>query len=334
MDRPQRHLVYQQSILKLSLTNMIYTLIAPAKINLYLEIVGDRADGFHELVMILQSITLADRLTIEPSHSTQHQIICDHEQLRDPYSNLVYKAANLMAQEFPEAFGKHGGIRVHLEKNIPIAAGLAGGSTDAAATLTGINLLWNLGLTQPELQTFAAMLGSDIPFCVSGGTAIATGRGEKLDFISQPPPLWVVLAKHENLAISTPWAYKTYRQQFSETYLSDPEDVQARATHVHSGPLVDAIAQGDTTKLAQNLHNDLEKVVLPAHPQVQALRDAFAETDAIATMMSGSGPTVFALCETELHAQQIKQQTAAKMRDPHLGFWLTRLTGDGIHLAT
>ncbi|MEM8638301.1 MAG: 4-(cytidine 5'-diphospho)-2-C-methyl-D-erythritol kinase [Cyanobacteria bacterium P01_G01_bin.54] len=309
------------------------TLIAPAKINLYLEIVGDRPDGFHELVMILQNIALNDRLTLDFSDSPQHQVICDHAQLRDPAENLVYKAATLMAQTFPTAFGKYGGVLIRLEKNIPIAAGLAGGSTDAAATLVGINLLWHLGLTQPELEALAAQLGSDIPFCVAGGTAIATGRGEKLDVITSPPSLWVVLAKHDQLAVSTPWAYKTYRQQFSETYLDDPEQVPARAARLHSGPLVSAIAQGDSQQLAEHLYNDLEKVVLPAHPQVQKLRDAFAQAGAIATMMSGSGPTVFALCESEFQAQDLKRTVAAQMHDPELGFWITHLSSQGVHLA-
>ncbi|MGB0561478.1 MAG: 4-(cytidine 5'-diphospho)-2-C-methyl-D-erythritol kinase [Spirulinaceae cyanobacterium] len=309
------------------------TLIAPAKINLYLEIVGDRPDGFHELVMILQSIALGDRLTFDFSDSPQHQLICNHEQLRDPADNLVYKTATLMSQAFPTAFGKYGGLSIRLEKNIPIAAGLAGGSADAAATLVGINLLWHLGLTQPDLEALAAQLGSDIPFCVAGGTAIATGRGEKLDLITSPPPLWVVLAKHDQLAVSTPWAYQTYRQQFGATYVNDPSQVPDRAARLHAGPLVSAIAQGDATQLAEHLYNDLEKVVLPAHPPVQKLRDAFARSGAIATMMSGSGPTVFALCESELQAQDIKRTVAAEMHDPELGFWITHLTSQGIHLA-
>ncbi|NEO85875.1 MAG: 4-(cytidine 5'-diphospho)-2-C-methyl-D-erythritol kinase [Spirulina sp. SIO3F2] len=310
------------------------TLIAPAKINLYLEIVGDRPDGFHELVMILQSIALSDRLTFDFSDSASHQLVCDHAELGDdPTQNLVYKAATLMAKVFPTAFSKYGGVTVHLEKNIPIAAGLAGGSADAAATLVGINLLWHLGLTQPELEELAAQLGSDIPFCVAGGTAIATGRGEKLDFIKNPPSLWVVLAKHRKLAVSTPWAYKTYRQQFGETYLNDPAQVRSRAARLHSGPLVNAITKGDRAELAAHLYNDLEKVVLPAHAQVQQLRDAFGTSGAIATMMSGSGPTVFGLCESELQAQEVKRVVAAQMHDPNLGFWITRLTSQGIHLA-
>lgn len=310
------------------------TLIAPAKINLYLEIVGDRPDGFHELVMILQSIDLSDRLTLDFNGSQTHQVHCEKEELSDPTQNLVYKAASLMAKEFPQAFAQYGGVSVQLEKNIPIAAGLAGGSADAAATLVGINLLWNLGLTQPELEVLAAQLGSDIPFCVAGGTAIATGRGEKLATIKSPPSLWVVLAKHHNIAISTPWAYKTYRQQFSETYLDDPQQVPSRAANVHSGQLVSAIDSGNLTDLAQHLHNDLEKVVLPAQPPVQQLRTAFTEAGAIATMMSGSGPTVFALCESESQAQEIKRATAANLSDPNLDFWITRLTAQGIHTAT
>ncbi|MGH2415625.1 MAG: 4-(cytidine 5'-diphospho)-2-C-methyl-D-erythritol kinase, partial [Microcystaceae cyanobacterium] len=186
-----------------------YSLIAPAKINLYLEIIGDRPDGYHELVMILQSINLADRLTLQPNGTEQIRLYCHHPQVPLNSSNLAYRAAQLMKEEFPKIFSNYGGVDIIIDKRIPVAAGLAGGSTNAAAVLVGIDLIWELGLTHPELQILAAKLGSDIPFCVSGGTAIATGRGEQLDFINDLDNLWIVLAKHQSLAISTAWAYQT-----------------------------------------------------------------------------------------------------------------------------
>ncbi|MGK7927378.1 MAG: 4-(cytidine 5'-diphospho)-2-C-methyl-D-erythritol kinase [Spirulina sp.] len=309
-----------------------YTLIAPAKINLYLEIVGDRADGFHELVMILQSIDLADRIRITPNKMSAFRVRCDREELADEQQNLAYKAARLMGQAFPEAFANWGGADIFLEKHIPIAAGLAGGSTDAAAVLVGLDLMWDLGLTKPELQDLGARLGSDVPFCLLGGTAIATGRGEILDPIDSPQGLWAILAKPENLAVSTPWAYQTYRQQFGHTYLQDTTERESRARALHSSPLMDAIAHHDSIKIAQNLYNDLEKVVLPEHPQIQKLKQAFQNASVLGTMMSGSGPTVFALCPSRPEAERVKTRVQAEMDDPAIGFWITQLSGNGISI--
>jgi 4-diphosphocytidyl-2-C-methyl-D-erythritol kinase len=311
-----------------------YSLIAPAKINLYLEIIGDRPDGFHELVMILQSIELSDRLQIKANDTQKISLHCNHPEVPVDQTNLVYRAALLMCDKFPDTYANYGGVDITIEKNIPVAAGLAGGSTNAAAVLVGINMMWELGLTQPELQELAAKLGSDVPFCISGGTAIATGRGEKLDFINDLDGLWVVLAKYNNLSVSTPWAYKTYRQKFSSNYISDKEGIKSRTAKVHSGPLVNAIIHKERPKIAQLLHNDLEKVVLPEFPQVAQLRSAFAEAPILGTMMSGSGPTVFALCESEQQAYQVKQQVQETINDPQLGLWVTKLATNGIHIGS
>jgi 4-diphosphocytidyl-2-C-methyl-D-erythritol kinase len=310
-----------------------YTLIAPAKINLYLEIIGDRSDGFHELVMILQSIELADKIHIKPSNTENILLHCNHPQVPTDQSNLAYRAAKLICDTFPEVYANYGGVELTIEKNIPVAAGLAGGSTNAAAVLVGLNLMWQLGLTQPELQDLAAQLGSDIPFCLCGGTAIATGRGEKLDSIKNINNLWVVLAKYNNLSVSTPWAYQTYRQHYSKSYLCDPEEIKSRRAEVHSSPLFKAIIQQNGSEIGKLLYNDLEKVVLPNYPQVEQLRSSFAELGVLGTMMSGSGPTVFALCESEQQAQQVKQQVRAKITDPELNFWVTKLSSGGIQLA-
>ena len=194
-----------------------YTLIAPAKINLYLEIIGDRPDGYHELVMVLQSIDLADRLELHPNGTDEVRLQCHHPEVPLNQSNLAYKAAQLMRQEFPKVASNYGGVDITIDKRIPVAAGLAGGSADAAAVLVGLDLMWDLGLTQPELQTLAAKLGSDVPFCLSGGTAIATGRGEQLDPLKDLDNLWIVLAKYQNLTVSTAWAYQAYRNQFGDS---------------------------------------------------------------------------------------------------------------------
>lgn len=310
-----------------------YSLIAPAKINLYLEIIGDRPDGYHELAMILQSIDLADRIDLRPNGTDQIRVHCDDPEVPTDSSNLAYKAAALMAEQFAEVYQKFGGVDISIEKRIPMGAGLAGGSADAAAVLVGIDLMWKLGLTVIELQELAARLGSDIPFCVSGGTAIATGRGEQLAALPSVDFLYAVLAKHRSLGISTPWAYKTYRQQFSSSYVTDRDSLLERRQRVHSGEIVAAIGQRDGRKIGQCLHNDLEKVVLPAHPQVEQLRQTLSQFETLGVMMSGSGSTVFALVESQAQAEQVQQQLKVALPDPDLGIWTTRLSAHGIQLA-
>jgi len=309
-----------------------YSLIAPAKINLYLEIIGDRPDGFHELVMIMQSVSLADRIELQASDTQKIQISCDHPQVPTDKTNLAYRAAQLMGDTFPQMYANYGGVKITIEKNIPVAAGLAGGSGNAAAVLVGINLLWKLGLTQPELQDLAGELGSDIPFCVSGGTAIATGRGEQLDDLQPLSNMWVVLAKYDQISVSTPWAYQTYRQQYRDTYVSDTPGVKSRTEKVSSGALVKAIAHHHHVEIGKSIHNDLEKIVFPAYPLVAELKAAFAAQDVLGTMMSGSGPTVFALCESEAQAIAVQQQVRTQIPDPQLKFWVTKFTKKGIQV--
>jgi 4-diphosphocytidyl-2-C-methyl-D-erythritol kinase len=309
-----------------------YSLIAPAKINLYLEIIGDRPDGFHELVMIMQSVSLADRIDLQSSDTQKIQVACDHPQVPTDKTNLAYRAAQLMGDTFPQMYANYGGVKIRIEKNIPVAAGLAGGSGNAAAVLVGINLLWKLGLTQPELQDLAAELGSDIPFCVSGGTAIATGRGEQVDDLQPLDNMWVVLAKYDQISVSTPWAYQTYRQQYRDTYVSDAPGVKSRTAKVSSGPLVKAIAHHHNSEIGKLIHNDLEKIVFPGYPLVAELKAAFAAQDVLGTMMSGSGPTVFALCESETQAIAVQQQVRTQIPDPQLKFWVTKLAKTGIQV--
>jgi 4-diphosphocytidyl-2-C-methyl-D-erythritol kinase len=310
-----------------------YSLIAPAKINLYLEIIGDRPDGYHELVMVLQSIALADEVHIRSIGSDVIRVHCDDSTVPQDEANLAYQAAALMQQQFPDAQAKWGGVEIDIEKHIPIGAGLAGGSADAAAVLVGINLLWQLGLTQLELQDLAAQLGSDIPFCVTGGTALATGRGELLDALPSLPQGHVVLAKYRDLPISTPWAYCAYRQQFGHTYPCGSDDLECRKQQVHSSGMLGAIAQPDIPKIAQLLHNDLEKVVLPAYPQVQHLREQFQAIGSLGTLMSGSGSTVFALVESATQAEQVKAKMRRVIADANLELWVTTFSQVGIQLA-
>lgn len=310
-----------------------YSLIAPAKINLYLEIIGDRPDGYHELAMVLQSISLADQIELRANGTDEIRVRCNHPQVPVDQSNLAYKAAALIRQQFSEVYKKYGGVDITIQKNIPVGAGLAGGSTNAAAVLVGLDLMWKLGLTQIEIQELAAQLGSDIPFCVAGGTAIATGRGEQLSPLPSLDCLYAVLAKYQSLSISTAWAYQTYRQQFRSTYAPDHDTLVGRSQRVHSSAMVSAITHRDGKRIGQLLHNDLEKVVLPAYPQVIQLRQEMQRLETLGVMMSGSGSTVFSLAESKEKADQIRQELRNSLPDPDLAIWVTQLTASGIQIA-
>jgi 4-diphosphocytidyl-2-C-methyl-D-erythritol kinase len=306
-------------------------LTARAKVNLYLEIVGDRADGYHELVMILQSIDLADSVDICSLSTGEIKVHCNHPQVPVDSSNLAYRAAELMAKEFPNAFSKRSGVEITIRKQIPVAAGLAGGSSNAAAVLVGLDLLWELGLTQSELEELAAQLGSDIPFCISGGTAIATGRGEVLSPLPSLDNIYIVLAKYRSLEVSTPWAYKSYRAAYGHSYIKDKDSLAARATAVHSGEMVQAVVNKDVKAIASKLHNDLEKVVLPAYPQVLQLRETFASLGVLGTMMSGSGPSVFALCESKEQAEDVMRCMKREIGSDELEIFVSELVSRGVH---
>jgi 4-diphosphocytidyl-2-C-methyl-D-erythritol kinase len=310
----------------------VYTLLAPAKINLHLEILGLRSDQFHELTMIMQSVELADLVEVKALGVDRIVLHCSQPDVPKDHTNLAYRAADMLRQRFPQAGSRYGGVEITLHKRIPMAAGLAGGSGNAAAVLVGVNLLWNLGLTQAELQTLGAELGSDVPFCISGGTAIATGRGEKIDPLPAIRQGAVVLGKYRNISVSTPWAYQTYRQHFSETYAQD-DTLRSRSACVHSGELVQAIMQQDLVQIGQLLYNDLEKVVLPEYVLVDNLRAVFGKTENLGVLMSGSGPTVFALAKDLEQAQSIATQVRTNLPDPELELFVTQFSAQGVHLV-
>ncbi len=258
-------------------------ILAQAKINLYLEVVGPRLDGYTDVVLILQSLALADEVLIQPS--TEIQIHCDHPLVPCDQRNLAYQAVQLLQKHAQITQG----ATITLHKKIPVAAGLAGGSANGAAVLLGLNKLWDLGLTPLELLALGAHLGSDVPFCLVGGTVLGYGRGEQIAPLRPLPPTAVVLVKPRTLAVSTAWAYGTYRE------LGYPPS-QGSLTGALS-----ALAQEQTVAL----YNDLERAVLPHHPQIQRIKDQLLHGGAQGVLMSGSGPTVFALTPDLDQAQRI-----------------------------
>jgi 4-diphosphocytidyl-2-C-methyl-D-erythritol kinase len=182
-----------------------------------------------------------------------------------------------------------------------------------------------------QLQSIGSQLGSDVPFCISGGTAIATGRGEEITNISPLQQGAVVLGKYRSLSVSTPWAYGAYRQQFGDSYAVGDELV-AKSQAIHQIKLVQAIEHQDINTVGQLLHNDLEKVVLPEYPLVAKLKAAFDQTNNLGVMMSGSGPTVFALAKDLMGAESIAQTVRNHISDPDLELFVTKVSGQGVHL--
>ncbi len=292
------------------------SLKAAAKINLYLEITGNRADGYHDLVMVLQSIDLCDRVDIRQVIGKRGldeiHVTCTNPEVPCDRTNLAYKAAALMQSIYPEI----GGMEIAIDKQIPMGAGLAGGSANAAAVLVGIDRLWDLGLTQSQLCDLAAQLGSDIPFCVTGGTALATGRGEILSPLPDLTDLVLVICKPRQIAIATAWAYQTFRAQG----LLATSKVKSQNL---SSQMVTAIASGGESapnKIGRLLYNDLERVVLPAHPEIAELKHKLLEQECIGAMMSGSGSTVFAIAPDLDRAQQI----AKAVKTDDIDVWVVK----------
>ncbi len=260
-------------------------LAARAKINLALDVLFKRADGYHEVAMVMQTLALADRVTL--AADDEISVVSTAADLDCGPSNLACRAAAVLR----ERCGVGRGVRVTLEKNIPLAAGLAGGSADAAAVLRGLNILWGLGLSLGDLEEIGAALGSDVPFCLRGGTVLATGRGEKLRTLPALPRAWVVLAKPP-VSVSTAWVYGNYR---GERVTARPDVAGMSA----------CLAAGDLSGVAGRLANVLETVTVPAHPEIAALKAAMMDRGAMASLMSGSGPTVFGLVDNLRQAEQI-----------------------------
>ncbi|GGA51086.1 4-(cytidine 5'-diphospho)-2-C-methyl-D-erythritol kinase [Paenibacillus physcomitrellae] len=260
---------------------------APAKINLMLDVLHKRPDGYHEVEMVMTMVDLADRL--EMSALPRDTIIISSQAGYIPLDekNLAFQAARLIK----ERYNVRSGVYIHLDKHIPVAAGLAGGSSDAAATLRGLNRLWNLGISDEELQILGAELGSDVPFCVTGGTALATGRGEVLTPLNNPPQCWVILAKLP-INVSTAEVYGKFR-------------VDQVKKHPSAKAMIQAIDHQSFTEVCHELGNVLEDVTFQLHPEVQQLKDTMKRLGADGVLMSGSGPTVFGLVSKEAKVARI-----------------------------
>ncbi|MGC4378590.1 4-(cytidine 5'-diphospho)-2-C-methyl-D-erythritol kinase [Fictibacillus sp. Mic-4] len=259
---------------------------APAKINLSLDVLGKREDGYHEVEMVMTTVDLADR--IELTLLKENKIVIESTGGFVPLDarNLAYQAASLLK----EMYNVKEGVLIHITKNIPVAAGLAGGSSDAAATLKGLNEIWGLGLSIDQLAELGAKIGSDVSFAVYGGTAIARGRGEIIEHIKTPPACWVLLAKPP-IGVSTAEVYRKLNVK--------------KIKHPNVKSMVDAINRQDYKGICDNLGNVLESVTLPNYPEVRQIKEQMMRLGADGVLMSGSGPTVFGLFQHESRVNRV-----------------------------
>ena len=258
---------------------------AYAKINLGLDVIGRLPNGYHEVKMIMQSVGICDELTFEkqPSGIT---VTTDSGELPTDENNLIYRAAKLLL----DTCSVKEGVRIHLTKRIPIAAGMAGGSTDAAATLKAVNQLFRFGKTKEELMELGVKIGADVPYCILGGTALAEGIGERLTPLPPMPDCHLLVAKPD-INVSTKYVYTTL-------------DAAPILFHPDIDGMTAAIFAGDLTGITARLGNVLETVTVPAHPIISKIKEKFLELGSDGVLMSGSGPTVFGIFSDKTAAEK------------------------------
>jgi len=279
---------------------------APAKLNLYLRILGRRPDGYHELETLFQRIDLADELTFEPD--TRLTLTCNRPELSRGPDNLVLRAAAALQQ----VTGTSRGARIHLEKRVPIAAGLGGGSSDSATALVGLNRLWELGLSLRQLRDVAATLGSDVPFFLEPESVmIGRGRGERCEPVAGPlPVLWQVLVAPA-AGLSTKEVYEGFarpRPAPERESLGLTESPPSLTMCLH------ALRNGSLGELAQGLWNDLQPEAIRRCPVIQDIHTVLRRAGSLGVLTSGSGPAAFGLCTDAAHAGRVAEQVRAEGR--------------------
>ncbi|NLL78148.1 MAG: 4-(cytidine 5'-diphospho)-2-C-methyl-D-erythritol kinase [Clostridiales bacterium] len=261
---------------------------AYAKINLGLDVIRRREDGYHEVKMIMQSIGLCDTLTFTRKDEAGIVVVTDKKELPGDENNLIYRAAKLLTDTCRIKQGVH----ISLEKKIPMAAGMAGGSTDAAAVFHGMNEMFSLGLSVDEMCGLAVKIGADVPYCIKGGTALAEGIGEQLTDLPGMPDCFLLIAKPD-IDVSTRFVYENLHADS----LEDHPDIDG---------MIDAIRRRDLGGVTERLGNVLETVTVKKYPEVEEIKNFMKEHGALNALMSGSGPTVFGIYDSKEKALEAR----------------------------
>ena len=273
---------------------------AYAKINLGLDVTGKREDGYHIVSMIMQNVDLYDTLTFEKNDTGEIILNASSPKIPTDDSNLICK----VAKQLREKYGVNDGVSVYLEKRIPVAAGMAGGSTDGAATYMALNKLWNLGLDTKTMCELAVKLGADIPYCIIGGTALAEGIGEELTTISDMPKCHLVIAKPD-IDVSTGWVYKTLDSKKIENH---PDIAGVRT----------AIENDDLNGMCEKIGNVLEYVTASKYSVINDIEKIMEDNGAVKAFMTGSGPTVFGVFDSEQKAKEAVEAVKTSGLAPEL----------------
>ena len=263
---------------------------APAKINLTLDVLHRRQDGYHELEMIMQTINLKDRVTVEVIPEQAIKIHTNHKELPIDGRNIAYKAAKMMIKEF----NLDAGFKIHLHKKIPVGAGLAGGSSNAAAVILAINELFGLKRSKEELMILGKRIGADVPFCIQKGTVLASGIGEKLKVLNKIPKLSLLLVKPP-YSVSTKEVYN----RLDISHIKQRPETKA---------MIDSINRQDVNGIASHLCNVLEEVTLKLHPELEVIKNLMFQGGALGSLMSGSGPTIFGVFENTPQAVRAREE--------------------------
>lgn len=269
---------------------------ALGKINLGLDVLGRRPNGYHDVRMVMQTVYLYDQILLEKTDKEGISLETNLFYLPVNENNLAYRAAKMLIDEFAIKEGVH----ISLEKHIPVAAGMAGGSSNAAAVLYGMNRLFQLGLTDQELMDRGVQLGADVPYCIMRGTVLAEGIGEKLTPLPAMPKCHVLLAK-PHISVSTQKVYEKL-------------DAQEVTEHPDIDGILLGLQTGDLEKITSSMGNVLENVTITEYPQIERIKDVMKEEGALNAMMSGSGPTVFGIYDDKMLAHR----AAARIREEQL----------------
>lgn len=290
-----------------------------AKVNLTLDVLGTRADEYHAIESVMQSVSLHDTITLVLRDEPGIRITCDMPGIPTDEKNLAHKAASLLF----ESRGISAGLDIHIEKQIPVQAGLGGGSSNAAAVLTGLSSLLGLSMSQAELCDLAARVGSDVPFFIVGGTAFVCGRGEEVEPMPDIPTQWLVILKPP-FGVSTPWAYRRLDEirEVISHHISEPITASARMTK--------CIRSGAWAELPNLLSNDLELPAIEQHPEIGRLKESLLNAGASAALMCGSGSAVFGLFPSEDHAHEAADSLAGDNLQVFVCRTVTRQEASGI----
>ena len=268
---------------------------AYGKINLTLDVLGKRPDGYHNVEMIMQSVELHDQIILSEKEDEGIEIRCNSSHVPTDENNLAYQAADLLMKEA----GVNKGVTIQIIKKIPVAAGLAGGSTDAAAVLKGLNSLLGLKVSEERLKELGAQLGADVPFCINGGTVKATGIGTELTSLSSLPELELVMVKPD-IGVSTKKIYTNYKEEL----ITNRPDTAA---------MEKAIEARDIEGIKDNMVNVLEDITLSIYPEVAEIKEKMEELGDYPVLMSGSGPTLFAVINNRQDADEYSQLLKEKL---------------------